>query len=713
MTPRVASILYLLLLLAAPLTAQVTQSARLGPEHLLPEPSLGDELFPSNLHAIVSDGEGYLVFWTRTDFATPLTPIHVTRVNALGQPIDDPIELIGGRERVWGLRAASLPTGGWVVVWNDTEGLWVQLFDARLQPRWVMPARLSKTGVATQVACNPRMCLIVEPRQSGLVGIAVEASGQLTADVALLPPAQQFSLTETADGFVIGTIGEYPNYRVGVAAFDDSLRPRRESMIELGGGTIGAAPNGFGAMLTWTQGQEIRAAIVDGEGRTSIPKRVGFLDTTSGHAITDVVSTQSQHLVLMNRVTRPGGVVIGGAVSPFDVYGLRLTMALDPLDPAPFPIRTEPHANLSPVGASNGRDYLIGWNYTNVLAPTLFQGRFLLMRPEGTVGQMVSLRVGPRPQGGSALATNGVGHLAVWQEPTTGAENRLLATVVAPSGENAPPLHLADGELRTISAASDGRDYAVAWTDRGSHFAIVDGAQCSLRRAVTLDGAIASAVVWTGTTYALLVREGASINLARIASDGTLLESAPLFTASSVRATALAADDGFVVAAWSVIGSGTFVATYNDRQEVKQVSTRVASALALAAHDDEAFLVASEHDRAGVTATRIAADGTKLDGGPQDLGLTIDPRLTHFPVSAIRFRDSWLALWRRTTDSAVYGQRFGEGSPFRVEPSGYIAHQFGQSIGSDGVTILFRRATRLVLRELIEEGGVPRRRTAR
>jgi hypothetical protein len=383
------------------------------------------------------------------------------------------------------------------------------------------------------------------------------------------------------------------------------------------------------------------------------------------------------------------------------VYGVRISRTLDPLDREPFPIEIADYANLDPVAASNGRDYLVGWNHTYSAMPDP-HGRLAFVEAGGAVGDTRLLRSGPQPQLGAALASGGSAHLAVWVEPAESGV-RLLASVVTRAGTATPPSLVANEAPGQISAASDGRDYAVAWD---ANIAILDGATGDVKRVVQLPGSLRSDIVWTGRSYAIATRVETTVYYTRIAPDGTIVENAPLFQADpSLARLALAADDDLVALAWTDAG-GTWLNTFGDDRlntsAVQRISPRQAE-IAVAVNRGVAMLVTG--DTAGVFATRVAADGRRLDEFPR----VLDARSGSGAIAVSPYREGFLARWMNA--GIHHASRFTDAAhpPFRLDRA------FAFAPAADAtLSVLLHEGGRLVIRELVEDGKLTRRRaTAR
>jgi hypothetical protein len=725
---RSLSLLLTLVLFTSLLHAQTTASARLGPEILLPEAPLGDALLPSSIGSIVPEGDGYLVFWSRTDEGSIINPILATRVNAAGERVGEPVTLISNSDRVFGLRASRVPAGGYLVAWAEPDGVYAILLNDNLGARWPNRVRLSPLGERPEIACNSTQCAIATLRAGAISSSFVAFDGRLTGELTLVAErARMFSIAAIDEGFVVAYNREQPDLRVIVAAFDNSVRFTGQTVLDAALTNVVAASNGQYATVAWAHDNEVRAAIVSSLGQSTNPRRITLFK--NGVSVAGIATSEAQHLVVLTDSSRDSGIGITGSIPATDLYGVRTTRALDPLDREAFAINIEPHASLPATVSSNGRDFLVGWNFASTSMPAAMQGRFVPVVAEGRVGAEQMLRHGAQPQNGAALAANGRGHLAAWIEP--GGE--LHASITGRDGGTTAAVQIAESSgLMNVSAASDGNDYALAWlefvTADGSEIrtkiAIVDGDDATVLRLIPIDAIPATRIVWTGSSYALLVRGGVTMYLVRLASDGTILEQAPLFQVDqNFRAGAIAAADGVMTIAWSTSGSGLWVATGTETANLtpRQISSRAPTSLALAARNGEAFLVSSDYVNGGVYATRLDRNGAKLDGFSGEPGVLLDAALTQYPVASLAYHNaSWLALWRRN-NGTLLGVRFDDaaiGAAFRVEPSGYIAQHFANT-ADDEVTILFGRVvsgmtvpTRLVLRELVDTATVPRRRAS-
>ena len=711
----------LLLLFALSADAQVSAAqAVFGPERLLPEAGPGDALFPSTIGSILPDGEdGYLVFWTPRELTSARTPIMITRTDAAGVPSGEAQLLLDGREAVQSVRALRLPQEtGYLLIWSEQQGLFAMVYDRALQTVWNAPARLSALNTGVSATCNAVHCLVAVARSNGIEGVLISPSGQLTGGSFLLTrPAQRLALAPANGGFIAAWVGQYPNEGIYASTFNDDLAPIGEMLFERRAGEIAAGPNGDGATMVWTSGKDVRAARVGLDGRSSAPKVIARVDSTP--EFIGLATSDTQHLVLLNYTERPAGVLISAGVTyPKDIYGVRITHALDPLDDAPRPLEIAHWANSGMSAASNGRDYLLGWNYSSAAPVADGHARLKFVDASGAAGETRLLRAGPQPQYGGALAWNGSGHLAVWAEPvprpqTADEQHRLLASIVGGDGRAAPPALISTlRDAESVSAASDGRDYAVLWSTHmdgsmssGTRVAILDGHTAAAKRIVELSGIAMTDIVWTGRAYVYIAQLDRTAYLARLAPDGKLLSFSVFLSSSTpVSAIDLAADDGFVAVAWAN-ANGTSLTILDEVRPggtttLARISARNGD-VAVAVEGTTAFVVTS--DTTGVYATQVEGNSVRPES-------VLDTRGGSSDLVASPFQRGFLAQWRN--GGVQYGARYDAVAhpPFRIDTPGRVARS--RAPLADGrLSILFSENGRLAIRELVAvEPGTPRRR---
>jgi hypothetical protein len=160
----------------------------------------------------------------------------------------------------------------------------------------------------------------------------------------------------------------------------------------------------------------------------------------------------------------------------YDIYGTRVASDGTVLDPAGIAVSTAANDQYGPSVASNGTDYFIAWSddrngtYSDIYgARVRASDGALLDGPPDTGGIAVSLA--GRDQGGASVVSNGTDYFVAWADErnfsTTwwdiyGTRVNSAGTVLDPTGV---AVSTAANHQYNPSAASNGTDYFVAWTD--------------------------------------------------------------------------------------------------------------------------------------------------------------------------------------------------------------------------------------------------------
>ncbi|MGM0558901.1 MAG: MYXO-CTERM sorting domain-containing protein [Myxococcota bacterium] len=234
-----------------------------------------------------------------------------------------------------------------------------------------------------------------------------------------------------------------------------------------------------------------------------------------------------------------------------DIYGMRFGLDGAPLDNEPFVICEHEAVQWRPTVASNGDDYVVAWQDERESVPLLFGTR--ISADTGEVNQVggVRLAAGSNPQQYAAMASNGDDYLLAWSDGfgTTERSADVRARVIDGGTQNIVQF-AASTEISSVvavqsevSIASNGEDYAVAWSEFQDRETFKDIAA----RAVAADGTPLgeaevrvvnaandqrwSAIASDGQDYLIAWQDGRDNNpdiyAARFSADGNLFDSRP------------------------------------------------------------------------------------------------------------------------------------------------------------------------------------------
>lgn len=206
-----------------------------------------------------------------------------------------------------------------------------------------------------------------------------------------------------------------------------------------------------------------------------------------------------------------------------DVHAARLDLDGNPLDATSLHLGANSCAGVSPVVASDGRDFLVVWRNSAYI-----QGR--IVRGDGAAAQSVNIgRLGVCTNGNVSVASNGSQYLVTWSQPhrTTGrvtvfasrvtADGTLLDDFPISLGETS----LLDVTSTRVYVASNGTGYLVTWESEGVRVT-ADGDVLDAKKSIPLGEGAADAVWFNGTTYVVaMALSSGQYSFLRIGADGS------------------------------------------------------------------------------------------------------------------------------------------------------------------------------------------------
>lgn len=262
------------------------------------------------------------------------------------------------------------------------------------------------------------------------------------------------------------------------------------------------AANGDAALVVWTDARagnpDVRGARVAADGAVIDPSSFAITTGTAEERRAAVASNGTDFLV---------GWELHGTGRP-EIHASRVSADATVLDPGGMLVAEDATEAISPTIASAGSSYLVAW--TDVELPWEVRGQHV--GPDATSPHPTSFLVGASAYTWSEAAAGPGGYLVSWDDFGNGAD--VFAKAVPESGQPADTDRiLVSGEPNEQvepAAAWDGTNYLVAWTDHRS------GADVYASRVnpdgTSLDGTgipVSTAefsqsdaqVAWNGSTY--------------------------------------------------------------------------------------------------------------------------------------------------------------------------------------------------------------------
>jgi hypothetical protein len=623
----------LLALLATSLGAQ--PDLRLGPERPLGDPRPGP--WASSAHAIVPEGDAYVVFWTAPAGGSS-SDLMATRIAADGRRIGAPVTLVQSR-RAQSLAAARAAANRYLVAYSGADGTFVFPVGAGLRP--LSEARRITDAVNDlDLACNAHGCALGwRDRDSAVRAEMLDADAATTAGpIAISEGAYALSLAAARDTF-LATMSRVSSGTALVMFTGNGTFQR----------TIIREEDECAAA-----GVEQRYAIACSDGQTIASLAISETDTDSQSQT--IVTSRSERILgnlsvaatpdvsLVSFALIEPSVLITGMVPPQVLSSVRIGANGAAIGTAAVDVAAQPMVNWQMDSATNGRDFLVAWNHSPSNFPSEITAHVSAIAADGRVIRHEPLRVGPEDQIGDAAARSTADTLAVWREPSTLSGRFTLNATRLDRGDR---IELArDVFAGQVAAASDGRDYLAVWTEIEDSSAVVrtaaiSGLDGNATRGLEIAGFGMPLLTWTGSSYAtVLWRNG--LRLLRLAADGTYageFSITPIARVPDWVAIAAAADRTVVV--WNTDG-GTSYAMFQTSGTLlvppTLLNTRSSAPLAVAGNADE-FVVLSGNTP--TTATRIYTSGRIF--GSETI---VDPRIGSQAVALLSTSQGFLAITR-------------------------------------------------------------------
>ncbi len=618
----------------------------------------GDQRAP----AVATDGSGWLVTWQDTRSGTN-ADIYGARVSASGTVLDSggiPISTAAADQT-----ASALAWNGsaYVVAWQDSRGADLGIYGTRVTAAGVVS---DATGVVisnpTGVQRNPSVTsgglttLVtwedfrfgsdcdVRANRIAAGGAVLDGDGFVVVGV----PNSQFAPVAAWDG---------TNFLVAwsdwVSAATWDLRVARVSPA----GAVLDAP----IMVSAAANDQVEPGVAwDGTtfvvawgDQRSGPSDVYASRVTSAGVVQDAaglgVSTASAGQVSPALAAAGSSVLAawGDARGPNeDVYGARIS-AGTVLDPAGRVLSALANPQEAPAVAWDGTGYLAVWqDGRGSGGDDVYAAR---AAADGTPldGTGIALSAGAAPEGEPDVAWNGTNYLVVWQDYRSGTGYDVYAARISAAGSvldaGGIAVSTAAGDQTSPAVAADGSGWLVSWTDARN----------------------------LGTT-------GEDVFAARVAGNGTVQDATGIAVSTAAgaqRSPAVAHDGTGWLLAWEDRRSGAFADLYAARVNTAgSVLDGAGIPVSTAAGDQRApslawnggnFVLAWEDRRSGtsydVYAARVSPAGAIVDTAGIALSTPVNDQ--RFP-RVVRDGTTAMVVWQDSRSGAstdVYSARISAG----------------------------------------------------
>ncbi|HEX8698372.1 MAG TPA: Ig-like domain-containing protein, partial [Myxococcaceae bacterium] len=463
-----------------------------GSGQVLSSPEIPISVEPTSQRTpdIAARGADYLVVWSDNRVSASSSDIYGARVSSTGTVLDPAGFVVASAPELQVNPSIASSSPGFFVAWEDTRtsAISADIYGARLSDQGtrldplsgVLLSNAANRQFAPDVASNGSDYLVVwqDNRVSSsdpqIYGTRVAAASGTRLDAAGL--------------LISGALGYQSEPSVGFNGADYLVvwADDRAGSHIYGGrvSSAGAVLDGSGLPLTTTENLKSGPVIAfDG---------TGFLVVWS-----DLLGTNE------------------------DIHGVRLSATGTPLG-AEQNLSTATNAQLSPSVASNGANYLVVWHDDRGGTPDIYGARLSLtgemLDPQGLLlSNAAGSQVSPD------VASNGTDYLVVWRDVRTGASQGLSGARVTSAGQvlSIPtPIGGALGSTvrNTPAVASDGTDYFVSWSEVTSTSSDLYGASVTAAGGVgsrvtvcnAPQGQTVPALAFNGTHYLVAWRDARS-----------------------------------------------------------------------------------------------------------------------------------------------------------------------------------------------------------
>jgi hypothetical protein len=659
--------------------------------------------------AIAWNGAGYLVVWE--DDRGSSWDVYAARVSAAGVVQESylAVSTAAGDQRA---PAVASDGSGWLVTWQDTRsganadvyGARVSASGAVLDPGGIPISTAAADQTASALAWNGSAYVVAwqdaRGADLGIYGTRVDAAGVVSDPAGVVisnPTGAQRTPSVTSGG--LATLVTWEDFRFGS---DCDVRANRiaanGSVLDGDGFVVVGVPNSqFAPVAAW-DGTNFLVAWSDWVSAATWDLKVARV-TPAGAVIDAPIMVSGA----ANDQVEPSVAWDGAAFvvawgdqrsGPSDVYASRVTSAGVVQDAAGIGVSTASAGQVLPALAAAGSSVLAVWGDARGSSEDVYGARInagTVLDPSGRV-----LATLASPQEAPAVAWDGSGYLAVWQDGRGSGGDDVYAARAAADGT---PL---DGTGIAVSAGAapegepdvawNGTNYLVVWQDYRSGTGYdVYAARVSAAGTVLEAGGIAVStaagdqtspavasdgsgwlVTWTDARN--LGTTGDDVYAARISGAGTVQDATGIAvsTAAGAQRSPTVAHDGTGwLLAWEDRRSGAFADLYAARVNASgSVLDAAGIPVSTAAGDQRApslawnganFVLAWEDRRSGtsydVYAARVSSAGAVVDAAGIALSTPVNDQ--RFPRVA-RDGTTAMVVWqdsRAGSSSDVYSAR--------------------------------------------------------
>lgn len=524
---------FLLILAATPAWSQIRSDQPLAP------PLYGPASVNVDSARVASDGTNFFAVW-RTNTILDPTVIGGGLLTPAGEVLTQPSNVIAsGNRGTLGQPDVVFLGGNYLVVYSVGGSLMARRF-SRDDGRPIESPRtlVTNRSLTAWLATNGKNVLVATGQHRFLL---------LAADGTPLGPERDIP-NFGSGALAIASNGD--RYLLAYASVGETVQPRGVFIVldsngnflttktftlpdaALSAVSLAAASDGHSFLLHMSTRRTLTGPLGSyTESGPAVCMVVDELGTSSAPSILDDQQTETPVATWSGNEYIAVWTHTGLYSNARDVLAKRVTAAGLPLDPAPVTIASLAGSTLSAfAAASNLRDSIvISGSYALRASAAIFRS-LPQIDQEPASRRSASIAVSATEQASGSIASNGTLSLVVWRERT---DKRAVvrAAFIAADGEVGPPLDLGAADLYTnTAAASNGRDFLVAYFDAGYHL---------VARRVSLEGALDSTPIlldsstysrqdalaagWSGQAYLVMTAEYPLVTILPIAPDGTVL----------------------------------------------------------------------------------------------------------------------------------------------------------------------------------------------
>lgn len=407
--------------------------------------------------AIAFDGTNYLVTWTDTPTVTGDGDIHGARVTPSGAVLDKPGFAVATVKGGQGRQSMAFDGTNYLVAWQD--GRIFGNYD-------VYAARVAKDG---SVVDTTPFSIAEGAADQRAPGVAFDGTDFLVSWESV-PKGAPWDV-EAARVGTDGKVADMP--AIPLASWPGS---QGNPAVGFGGGSF---------LVTWASTPDASLAFFFDIYGARVSPAGALLDTTA--PLVSNAANQERHPAAANGAGSTLVVWQDLRAPSWDIYGIRLGPSGAPIDPAPLVVAGGPQAEVAPVVAFNGADYLVAWQVdlksggkadSNVRCARV-SGAGVLLDKAG-----IDLGISSGPETAPAVASDGTAWLVAWAELGMTSVGDMRGKRVTAGGAVADPAPLplsSSGKAMYAPAVAFGAgSYFAVWEDtRPGAFTAIYGARVS------------------------------------------------------------------------------------------------------------------------------------------------------------------------------------------------------------------------------------------